>query len=158
MPRPSPFRRLLSDRFRFVMRSALRTLVTAGTAVAFLVLVVGCGGGGGTGPDPVDNPPAPPSSLTATEQVGGVTLEWQGVGADDLEGYNVYRNTASFNSIANREPRNDAPLTDTTFRDGAVENGTLYYYRISAVDNAGNEGNPSDEIAVTVFPSPPDRP
>lgn len=59
---------------------------------------------------------------------------------------------------ANREPRNDAPLTDTTFRDGAVENGTLYYYRISAVDNAGNEGNPSDEIAVTVFPSPPDRP
>lgn len=140
------------------MLSVPRSLLIAGTAVAFLVLVAGCGGDGGTGPDPVDNPPAPPSGLNATEQVGGVTLEWKGVGADDLEGYNVYRNTASFNSIANREPRNDAPLADTTFRDDAVENGTLYYYRISAVDNAGNEGNPSDEIAVTVFPSPPDRP
>jgi fibronectin type 3 domain-containing protein len=140
------------------MQSVFRSLVCAGIAVAFLVLVAGCGGGGGTGPDPVDNPPAPPSGLTATEQVGGVTLEWQAVGADDLEGYNVYRNTASFNSIANREPLNGAPLSETTVRDDAVENGALYYYRISAVDNAGNEGNPSDEIAVTVFPSPPDRP
>jgi len=140
------------------MRSSRTALSVVAATVAALFVLAGCGGNGGTGNDMVDNPPTPPSGLNATDQVGGVTLQWDEVGADDLDGYNVYRDTVSFNSIANRSSRNDAPLAETTFRDDDVENGTLYYYRISAVDEGGNEGNPSDEIAVTVFPAPPDRP
>ena len=140
----------------------LRRLLTSRSFVAVLtvalVLLTGCGGDGSPGPGSQDNPPGAPGELQSTDQVQGVTLVWSAVSADDLAGYNVYRDTESFASLSGRSPVNDAPLADPTYRDEGVDTGSTYYYRVTAVDAGDNEGNPSNQISVTVFPTPPDRP
>jgi LysM repeat protein len=47
----------------------------------------------------------------------------------------------------------------TTYSDGAVSEGVIYYYLVVALDAEGNESDPSQEVAVPdVAPSPPPSP
>ena len=131
-----------------------------------LLLVVGaaCSGGGSNDPDPDPDPPedttAPsaPSGLEATSGDGEIDLNWSNVSASDLDGYNVYRSTSSFSDVSGQSPINGSLLSDPSFTDSDVSNGTTYYYRVTAVDDAENESGVSGEASVTPFPSPPDRP
>ncbi len=110
---------------------------------------VGCDGGGSS----AEEPPPAPSNVAATSQDGAVVLEWEGV--SDASGYNVYRDTTSF-SGTDRSPLNEeAPIEPSSFTDESVENGTRYYYRVTAVGDGG-ESAPSSEVLVRPFPSPPD--
>ena len=131
--------------------------------VAATLTLGACSGGGSNEPEPDPpeedtTPPAVPSGLEATSGDGEIELSWSSVSASDLDGYNVYRDTEAFSSIGSRSPVNGAPLSETTFDDADVENGTTYYYRVTAVDTNDNESDPSDEAEITPFPSPPDRP
>ncbi len=90
-------------------------------------------------------PPPTPSALSATSEQGDVQLDWNRVTATDLQHYRVYRAT---------QPGLDAysALTtvqagQTTFTDSSPPSGTSVYYRLTAVDEDGNE-SPFSEEAV----------
>ena len=91
--------------------------------------------------------PAAPTGLTATAGNQKVTLSWTANTESDLSKYRVYRSTttgftpSSSNQIA--EP------TANTYSDQNLTNDTTYYYKISAVDNAGNESGYSSEVTAT---------
>lgn len=115
--------------------------------------------GNGNGPPGEDtDPPAVPSGLEGTSGDAEIELEWSSVSDSDLAGYNVYRATSSIGNISDRTPLNSSLLSEASFTDTDVSNGTKYYYRVTAVDENDNESDPSSEAEVTPFPSPPDRP
>lgn len=144
-------------RIRWFARFGLVLLLTIG--------LVGCSSSGsndddnGGGPPEEDTTPPPvPSNLEGISGDGEVELSWSSVSASDLEGYNVYRSTSSIGSLSGLTPINGSLLSQASFTDSDVSNGTLYYYRVSAVDDSDNESGGSGEVEVTPFPTPPDRP
>jgi murein DD-endopeptidase MepM/ murein hydrolase activator NlpD len=89
--------------------------------------------------------PAPPTGLTAEEDDGQVTLSWEANDEDDLSEYRLYRGTSS-------EPTTQVatiPEGTTRHPDRDVNNGTTYYYRLTAVDTDGNESGYSNEVPAT---------
>jgi hypothetical protein len=98
-------------------------------------------------------PPAAPANLEitivpATQQAPAyVELSWAINPEGDLAGYSVYRSDAE-----------DAPggrvsteiLPSPTFRDISVLPGRPYYYRVSALDRAGNESPKSSAVQADV--------
>ncbi len=144
------------------MRSPLH-LAKSTASFAFLSLLLvglvlaGCGGagsnpegGGGNDEGGGDDTtvPAAPSDLTADAQNGAVSLSWET--ADEAESYRVYRATSSTDGVEGSALAEG--LTQTSYTDEEVENGTTYYYRVTAV--ADEEGDPSEEVESTPFAPP----
>ena len=94
-------------------------------------------------------PPAAPSGLEiaivpATPQASAyVELSWAIGTEPDLAGYNVYRNDRE--DIPG-ERINGELLLSPTFRDISVMPSGRYFYRVSAVDRAGNESPKSSTV------------
>lgn len=98
-------------------------------------------------------PPAAPSDLEIsiipeTNQTPAyIELSWAINPEEDLAGYSIYRSE-----------REDAPgeristeiLPSPTFRDISVVSGRRYYYRVSALDRAGNESPKSSAAQADV--------
>lgn len=97
--------------------------------------------------------PATPENLTATATVGNgptvshVDLSWAISSEADLLGYNVYRSEMQ-DEIGSRI--NSTPLITPAYRDDSVTPGTRYFYRVTAIDRAGNESSPSNPIMVNL--------
>ncbi|MBU0713667.1 VCBS repeat-containing protein, partial [bacterium] len=92
-------------------------------------------------------PPSAPQNLTAFPGNQQITLRWDANTEPDLAKYRIYRNTSSpattlIDSVVGTPP-------DTVYIDAGLVNGQIYYYRITAVDNAGNESEFSDEVFAT---------
>jgi hypothetical protein len=83
-------------------------------------------------------PPAVPSGLGAVASANGIELAWDPNSEPDLKGYRVYRDTQK---IADVETPN--------YSDRAVQTGKKYRYSVSALDQAGNESQPSAAVEVT---------
>ncbi|MCP4708830.1 MAG: choice-of-anchor D domain-containing protein, partial [Planctomycetes bacterium] len=96
-----------------------------------------------------DLPPPAPQNLAATPSNHQITLTWDRNTEPDLHKYNIYRDTASpaetliDNVVASSPP-------DTFYVDTNVIVGTPYYYRVTAVDSAGNESGYSNEASATL--------
>jgi hypothetical protein len=87
------------------------------------------------------NPPAGPTSLTASATNSEVRLIWNGsIGATN---YNLKRSTASGGPFTNVI----AATTATNYTDSAVVAGPSYYYVVSAVDSFGESTNSSSANA-----------
>lgn len=127
-----------------VVVRGLFLMVFAGLVVG----TVGCDGGGAS-----SDPPNAPSGVQATSGDGTVSLEWEG--ASEASGYNLYRDTSSAVRTDGSPVNGDTPVDQTFFADESVDNGTLYYYRVTAVGDGG-ESEPSAEVEVRPFPAPPD--
>lgn len=85
--------------------------------------------------------PAAPAGLSAEEGANEVTLNWSAV--PDAASYVIYRSPVTRGGyVAIGETSN------TSFTDSSAENARLYYYVITAVDGAGNEGAPSNEVSA----------
>lgn len=132
------------------------------TLCSFLVLVscgrssTGPGNGGGNG---TDEAPSAPANLNGNSGDQEIELTWDANDEDDLAGYNLYRSTDSFSEISDMNPVNDTDLVlETSFTDTGLENGTTYYYRLTAVDENDNESSTSSQLEITPFSDPPDRP
>jgi len=94
---------------------------------------------------PPDNKPQPPKNLTATAGDGYVELSWNAVSSGNLQGYRIYRGTSS-----GKESFYDAvPQTRTSYKNTNVNNGTTYYYYVTALDKNGNESEPSNRVSAT---------
>ncbi|MBP1627399.1 MAG: hypothetical protein H6Q00_1874 [Holophagaceae bacterium] len=102
-----------------------------------LVLALACGGGGGSeGP----TPPSAPQKLTAIGVDRQVSLAWDA--STGATSYNIKRgsSTGSYTQLATS--------TATTYRDTGLNNGTTYFYVVSALSSAG-EGSNSAEVSAT---------
>ncbi len=98
----------------------------------------------------VDNlPPTGVMSLVASRLNNmRVELAWNGNHTDaDLEHYAVYRSTTSDFPI--NEASRLSTTNDTLFIDEQATSTVTMYYKVTAVDKNGNEGEPSPEVIVT---------
>ncbi|WP_438444164.1 pectinesterase family protein [Gorillibacterium sp. sgz5001074] len=88
--------------------------------------------------------PEAPAGLTASPRSAQVDLAWQGV--ENAISYTVKRSThpeGPFVSVT-------SGLTGSSYRDGSLDNGTTYYYAVSAT-GIGGEGPDSAAAAVTPY-------
>lgn len=92
-------------------------------------------------------PPARPTGLTVVPGVGRAFLTWNENKDPDLAGYHVYRSAGSGGDY---ERLTDKVLTRTTFSDETAKQGAVYYYRIIALDRAGNESAGSKEKMASI--------
>ena len=105
-------------------------------------------------------PPAAPTGLVAIvmpETPGGqayVELSWDISPEADLTGYHVYR---SEQAGAQGERLTRELLLAPTFRDISVAPGRRYFYRVTALDRAGNESPLGSAVAAEVPPAPAGR-
>lgn len=100
--------------------------------------------------DPNDEiPPAPPQRLEVLPGDGQVFLSWAENEEEDLARYRLYRSTAP--GTGERLVSITAG-TRITYLDDRVQNGTVYYYRLTAVDISGNESAFSEEAAADPLP------
>ena len=97
-----------------------------------------------------NEPPRQIQSVQAlVTQKGYVWVSWApGVDAD-IKGYKVFRGSRLANPFKEISNRLLTPL-ETFFVDSLVTGGRQYFYRVVAVDSAGNEGTPSASVLVKV--------
>lgn len=91
-----------------------------------------------------NSPPGQPTALTATGNSSGIALAWTAAGG--ATSYKVKRSTTAggpYTEIA-------SPTTNS-YTDGAVSNGTTYYYVVSAVNANGESSNSSEVSAMPAF-------
>ncbi len=95
-------------------------------------------------------PPPKPRSFIATGRNTYINLKWDKSGDKELAGYNLYRSDtplSGFKQLTNTE--------FTEYRDKGLVNSHKYFYRVSALDMAGNESELSDTIqGMPVAPGP----
>jgi hypothetical protein len=94
-------------------------------------------------------PPEKVTGLTVTTVSNSqLNLSWDAV--EDAHHYNVYRSTSSHADAPDLSSYElIASPTTNTYSDTGLMPSTTYYYRVTAVDKAGNEGNPSNEASGT---------
>jgi len=95
-----------------------------------------------------EDAPSAPHNLTGKTHNRTVELSWFPNPESDLKYYSIYRDITSpavsyLTTISS---------IDTNFTDPLLQNGIPYYYRITALDSAGNESYFSDELSVTPTP------
>jgi hypothetical protein len=91
--------------------------------------------------------PPPPMELVALAEAARVRLVWRASEAEDVIGYIVYRrdgDTGKFERVTAK------PVESTEYLDTAVGSGKGYTYRVTAVDSAGNESGPGNEVRAAV--------
>ncbi len=98
-------------------------------------------------PIPEQRQPGTPTGLCLVAGDGQITLNWTApgdTGTSNITCYEVYRGTASGSLV--KVMTLEAGMTNCT--DPSLQNGTVYYYSVRAV-NAAGLGNLTDVVAAT---------
>lgn len=95
--------------------------------------------------------PAAPTALTATAGNAKVTLGW--TGSAGATSYNVKRSTISATGH-----QTIAESSGVNYTDSSAQNGTTYYYVVSAVNSAGESPDSTEASALPEVPAPPAAP
>jgi hypothetical protein len=90
--------------------------------------------------------PAKPTGFSLRVEGSIVILSWNANTEADLAGYNVYRNGVKINAVH---------LRGIAYRDEGIASGIEYRYYVTAVDDADNESDPSEERSTTLDNTPP---
>ena len=94
----------------------------------------------------LDLPPRVPVNISAELDTNDILLHWNANSEADFNHYNLYRDTTE-NFITDSSTF-VASLTDTFYlhiRPEGIEN---LYFKLTAIDNQGNESEPSEELHV----------
>jgi predicted phage tail protein len=94
--------------------------------------------------------PGPPTELTATPGHGRVTLSWTAPGSDGgagISGYLIYQGTSPGGEAAT--PVNASPVSATSYPVTGLADGTTYYFKVAAVNDAKLQGSDSGEASAT---------
>ena len=94
-------------------------------------------------------PPNPPDDLTVAPNVGYIGLAWDATPDPGLHKYNIYRGTSISTITLMDSIVGDPPASN--YQDSDVSQEQLYYYQVSAVDQAGNESILSDTVSVIII-------
>lgn len=92
--------------------------------------------------------PKAPCGIAAVPANGQVSLTWQPSDASrdpDVAGYLVYRGTAATGPYS---LLTGAPVAGTRFTDSTLSKGATYWYRLTAVDYAGNVSAPTEPFCA----------
>ncbi len=90
-----------------------------------------------------------PPTLTATDQVGSITLHWvAGSGGGEVDSYTLYRSTTSGGSLT----KIAFGLPTGDYQDTTVPTGTTFFYRATTVDQLGVESALSNEASGQAQP------
>jgi fibronectin type 3 domain-containing protein len=106
-------------------------------------------------PPPTPVPPSSPTSLVASGGVRQISLSWSAPfedGGASITGYNVYRSSAASGTYSLLASLSVA----SQYFDKNLGNGATYYYRVSALNSAG-EGALSASVSAQTS-SPPGPP
>jgi parallel beta-helix repeat protein len=95
----------------------------------------------------IDFPPRPPVNLTANVDTL-IKLNWNRNTEADFSYYNVYRDTTFDFTVDSTKLI--ASVSDTFYYQTLPSNVETLYYKLTAVDNQGNESNPSEEVGVLI--------
>jgi fibronectin type 3 domain-containing protein len=120
------------------------TASKAGPTIAQLVALRAAGAS--APPPPSPTPPNAPTALSASAGHGTVDLRWTApsdTGGAAITNYRIYRGSAASGESLLVQVGNT-----TTFQDAGLTNGTTYFYRVAAVNSAG-EGPLSNEASAT---------
>ncbi|WP_259058306.1 fibronectin type III domain-containing protein [Salinibacter ruber] len=91
-----------------------------------------------------------PSGLSATPADGSTQLSWEAAGGADT--YNVYRSTSS-GVDASSDPLGTG-ISPTEYTDESAQNGTEYFYVVTAAASGDRESDPSGEVSAVPFAAP----
>ena len=83
----------------------------------------------------------------SNEPLPEVQLNWDPIPDEDVAGYNVYRSEAPDRGY---ERLHSEPLAAPEYTDTTVKRGRTYYYRVTAVNNAGVESGFSETRSKVV--------
>ena len=131
------------------------TAVSNGTTYAYTITAVDSSGNesplsGETRAVPADvTAPAAPAGLVAAGSATGVTLDWADQAEADLHGYLIYRAAAADGELVRLTPE---AVTVSAYIDAAAPADAVSYYRVTAVDRAGNES----PLSGTAYAAPRD--
>ena len=103
----------------------------------------------------VQPPTAQPTDLRARVSLDGrsVLLSWSGT--DEAAKYNIYRSDSPITSVSD-DLLIAQNIDKTEYRDPTVQIDKTYFYAVTPIDAAGNEGKEalSDNVAARIFRSP----
>jgi len=88
-------------------------------------------------------PPSPPNLVRARLFAEGAFLEWEANDEEDLLGYKVYRSIDPLQGYESIWPKAGKARNNLAHMDKSIEEGQNYWYYLVAVDQAGNESEPS---------------
>ena len=91
-------------------------------------------------------PPTPTELVAIAETPTRVRLVWKPSEAADLAGYVVYRQGPAGGEFVRSTEK---PVTAPGYVDAAASGGQAYGYRVTAVDQTGNESPPTPVVRVT---------
>lgn len=89
---------------------------------------------GETGARPTASPPAVPTGVAASGGDGKITVRWTAVAG--ARSYNVYYATVPGNARA-KNGKNVSGIKTTSYQAADVKKNTMYYYAVTAVNEAG---------------------
>jgi titin len=98
--------------------------------------------------------PGEPTGLTATPGDSQVTLSWTAPKSDGgatISGYVIHEGTRAGGET--NDPVRGSPVTGTSTTVTGLDNGTTYYFTVTAVNRAG-QGQASAEVSATPAPGP----
>jgi hypothetical protein len=90
--------------------------------------------------------PAVPAGLAVLPREGGLEILWSPSAEADLAGYRVYR--AVGDGRLERVAQTD--IARASWLDGTAERGVAYRYAVSALDQAGNESEPTEPVEASL--------
>ena len=90
--------------------------------------------------------PDAPQNIAAFAYDASITLNWNANTDSDLTGYYVYRSTTS---DADYQILSTQLTANTNYTDNTAQNGTTYYYVVTAVDSSSNESLFSNQVFAT---------
>ena len=96
----------------------------------------------------VDLPPRSPVNLTVAVDSNIVTLRWNKNTEADFSYYNLYYDTTNNFQIDSTKLVSSQP--DTFYYFVIPVGVESLYFKLTAVDNQGNESNPSEEVGVVI--------
>jgi fibronectin type 3 domain-containing protein len=134
--------------------SYIDTGLTNGTEYYYKVAAVNGGGAsvlsGEASATPEPSAPGAPTGLTLTAGNASVALTWTAPGG--ATSYNVYRGTTaggeSTTPIA-------TGVTNASYADSGLTNGTTYYYRVAAINGGGASALSGEASATPQVSAPP---
>ncbi len=99
--------------------------------------------------------PSAPTGVMAEAKEGGVIrVSWQKPSDTTAAGYNLYRGSTEFSAVSQAEKVNPTPITGNRYSDVLPFDET-WYYRVTTIDNADNESEPSNQVSAISDSTPP---
>lgn len=90
--------------------------------------------------------PAAPAGLAVLPREGGLEVLWSPSAEPDLAGYRVYRATGD----GRLEKLAETTSLRASWLDETAERGVVYGYAVTALDQAGNESEPTEPVEASL--------